>query len=185
MMTVDPALPVKVRILAPILRRLRPAWLATLVKSKIGVQRVLVQTDAGVFRVDPISHLGHALIKFGSYVPDMMQILRRFLRPGATFVDLGANEGYYTVLAGRLVGPDGIAIAIEPQSRLLPIIKDNVALNDLQNVKLVQAAVSDYDGSAQLYLAPDVNSGSSGLERTTRYRLNTESTRVTTLSRVL
>jgi FkbM family methyltransferase len=182
---VSAALPLKVRALGPALRRLRPASLASSIKRLAGIERVVIEVDGDRFRVDPISHLGHCLIRDGVYEPGMAQVLRRFLAPGATFVDVGANEGYFSVLAGRLVGPPGRVIAVEPQRRLRPVLEENVRLNALANVRLFMLAVSDTEGSARLHLSPDVNTGTTGLARATRYPVATDEVRTTTLARLL
>src|SRR5215467_8450810 len=47
------------------------------------------------------------------YEPDVRAALLHFLKPGDVFLDCGANIGYFSVLAGHLVGPEGQVIAIE------------------------------------------------------------------------
>ena len=59
-----------------------------------------------VFYADPSSGLGMSLLR-GSYEPGTVAALRKYLRAGATFLDLGANEGLFSVLASELVGPEG------------------------------------------------------------------------------
>lgn len=135
--------------------------------------------------MDPVSHLGDLLIREGRYEPDMEATLRRHLRPGGVFANVGANEGYFSVLAGQIVGPTGRVLAVEPQARLRSVIEENVRLNGLQNVRLETAAVSDAEGTAELYLAPDLNTGASGLARQTRYAVPTQQVRMTTLAKLL
>jgi FkbM family methyltransferase len=181
----ETTLPLKVRFFGPVLRRIRPAWLASSLKRVMGIRRVVVRTKAGAFCVDPVSHFGHGLIRDGDYEPRMGEILRHFLPPGGTFMDVGANEGFFSVLAASLVGPSGRVIAVEPQRRLHPWLEENFRLNDLHNVRLVRAAVSDAEGMADLYLSPDVNTGSTGLTRSTRYRVGTEAVRTATLAQLV
>src|ERR1700757_5463861 len=52
------------------------------------------------------------LYLFGTWEPDLAAFLRRRLRPGDTFIDVGANVGYMSALASRLVGPHGAVVAI-------------------------------------------------------------------------
>lgn len=179
------ALPLNARILGPILCHVRPAWLASWAKRAAGIKRFVVTVDNGSFFIDPVSHFGQRLIHDRAYEPGMEAVLRHFLKPGDTFVDVGANEGYFSILASRLVGPHGRVIAIEPQSRLRPIIGENARLNDCRNLTLISAAVSDRPGSAELHLSPDTNTGGSGLTRVTRYRVETESISTQTLSQIL
>jgi len=178
-------LPLRVRLLGPLLRRIRPAVFATYLKRLFGIQRTVVKTGRGTFFVDPISHLGDFLIREGEYEPNMTATLDRYLPPGGVFADVGANEGYFSVLGGQIVGPAGRVIAIEPQARLRAVVEENIRLNGLQNVALYQTAISDAEGVADLYLAPDLNTGSSGLTRQNRYTVPTQSVRTTTLASVL
>lgn len=53
------------------------------------------------------------------------------LRPGDTFVDVGANIGYYSVLAGLRVGPGGRVVAVEAHPGLATILRRNVTINGL------------------------------------------------------
>ncbi|MDE2292106.1 MAG: FkbM family methyltransferase, partial [Elusimicrobia bacterium] len=74
-------------------------------------------------------------------------------RPGMTFVDLGANIGYYSVLASRLVGPEGRVFAFEPDTANLELLLRNVRENGCRNVAVAPYAVSDRVGFAELYQA--------------------------------
>ena len=76
-------------------------------------------------------------------------------------------------------------IAVEPQIRLRTVIEENLRLNGLHNVVLEDAAVSDTDGAAVLHLAPDLNTGASGLARQCRYAVPTQHVRTTTLAKLL
>lgn len=143
--------------------RIRPAPLAEVVKSLVGIKREIIETEFGRFWVDPVSVLGRCLMDDGVFDSSIMDTLRVYLRPGGTFVDLGANEGFFTVLGARLVGPVGRVLAIEPQERLLPVLQKNLTLNELANVEVERSAVSDREGRATLYLRPTTNNGSSGL----------------------
>lgn len=181
----DSTIPLRVRIFSPLLRVLRPAWIASLAKRMIKVQRLQVQTEHGLFYVDPISHLGNLLISEGIYEDCMVSTLKKYLSPGAVFVDVGANEGYFSVLASALVGASGRVVAIEPQSRLQTVLQQNFELNGCSNIKLISTAISDAENTAELYLTPDTNTGASGLSRGTRYRLPTETVQTTTLLKLI
>ena len=167
------------------LLRVRPAAIASWAKRLLRIRRTVVTTAAGQFWADPASHLGLRLIEQGEYEPEMAAVLDQLLTPGQTFVDLGANEGYFSVLGARLVGPTGRVIAIEPQPRLTPVLERNIALNRLTNVSLVSVAVSDTAGTAALYMAPDTNTGSTGLTRATRYSVGTTTVPTRTLAEVV
>ncbi len=173
------------RILQAVLMRVRPAPVAVWIKKLLGVSRLNVETQQGIFFIDPVSLLGIALSQRDCYEPNMCSTLKQFLGPGKTFVDLGANEGYFTVIGARLCQPQGRVIAIEPQRRLLPVIEENLRLNGLSNVSLVNAAVTDTPGQLTLHLTSDTNSGGSGLHRHAKYSLPTQEVTAMTLAQVL
>ena len=70
---------------------------------------------------------------FGTWEPDLAAFMRRRLRPGDTFIDVGANIGYLSALGSRLVGPHGVVVAIEPAPFASAALQETVAMNDLTN----------------------------------------------------
>jgi FkbM family methyltransferase len=91
---------------------------------------------------------------FGLWEPDLTAFLRRRLRPGDAFIDVGANVGYMSALASKLVGPRGVVVAIEPAPVANTALKETIAMNDLANTRLVTAAVSDRDDILPLFVGP-------------------------------
>ena len=75
----------------------------------------------------------------------------RSLRPGDVVVDVGANIGYYTLLAAQKVGESGKVFAFEPDPSNFSLLQDNVKLNGFSNVVLERKAVSDAPGVLRLY----------------------------------
>jgi len=163
------------------LLRVRPAFVAAWLKKWLGVERCEVETPLGRFYIDPVSQFGNALVSREGYEPEMRRTLEMFVRPGSVFLDVGANEGFFSVLASRLVGSHGRVIAVEPQQRLAPVIRRNLELNACSNVSLFSCAISDRRGEAVLHLSPDTNTGSTALYQSTRYRLPRVTAPVTTL----
>lgn len=152
----------KIQYLEFIGRRLRPIELKLFVKWALHLKRVRISLpDERVYEVDPISDLGLKLAKDSAYEPVMTEALEDLLEPGDCFMDLGANEGYFSVLAGKLVSPKGKVYAIEPQKRLWPVIEGNLLLNSLFNVHLVPFGIGRARAAMQLQLYPSVNSGAS------------------------
>jgi FkbM family methyltransferase len=82
----------------------------------------------------------------GAYERPVVRTFERIVRPGMTVVDVGANVGYYTVLASRLAGPTGKVFAFEPDPRMFAYLVRNVQDNRCTNVVARQAAVSDRAG---------------------------------------
>lgn len=157
-----------------LLLKVRPAPLASLLATAFRLnKRRLVRGKHATLFIDPVSDFGAAILK-DEYEPQMRKVLGRYLSPGGQFIDLGANEGYFAVLASEIVGSRGTVIAIEPQSRLQHVIHTNLQVNDCFNVRVVRCVVSDKTGKAQLSLTATVNTGGSSLFRPTKYSLPTE-----------
>jgi FkbM family methyltransferase len=74
------------------------------------------------------------------------------LKPGTCVFDVGANIGYYTLLAARAVGPAGVVYAFEPEPRNFALLSRSVAENGFTNVRALAAAVSDRAGRSRLHL---------------------------------
>ena len=90
------------------------------------------------------------------------KLFKHFVKKDMTVVDVGAHIGYYTILASKMVGDNGIVWAFEPEPRNLINLEANVELNMCSNVQLVKKAVSDKNGNAKLYITKDA-SGECGL----------------------
>jgi len=96
---------------------------------------------------------------FGCWEPDLAAFLRRRLQPGDLFVDVGANVGCMTALAGKAVGADGHVVAIECSPPVLTELRETLARNQLQNVRLVESAASDRHEQLTLFAGPVHNVG--------------------------
>ena len=72
------------------------------------------------------------------------------LKPGSTVVDIGANVGAFAVLASSIVGPCGRVIAFEPIAQTFERLKENIALNGLDNVDCRRAAIDSREGAITL-----------------------------------
>lgn len=86
----------------------------------------------------------------GYYEPQETALVRSILRPGMSFVDVGANWGYYTLLAASLVGPNGRVLSLEPEPRQFSILQENVARSKLGQVTVLQLAAAHEPGTLAL-----------------------------------
>lgn len=98
----------------------------------------------------------------GTWEPHVTQALRRLLSPGDTFVDIGANVGYHTLLAASLVGCSGRVVAFEANGDNARLIAHSIEVNGLQQVDLRPLALSDATGFAWFRTAIGSNGGFTG-----------------------
>ncbi len=84
------------------------------------------------------------------YEPEV-KLLERFLQPGMTFIDGGANTGVFTFTAASLVGPGGRVVAFEPGTACFTALTRSVELNNAHHVTLRQQAISNQCGTARFY----------------------------------
>lgn len=75
------------------------------------------------------------------------------------FIDVGANFGKYTIVLARQLGDKGEVVSIEPEERSVDLIKKNIVLNNLENVRVIGKACSSKDGKATLWLEDTKYSG--------------------------
>jgi len=74
-------------------------------------------------------------------------ILCALIRPGDCFLDIGANQGYYTVKIGRRTGPTGRVFSFEPNPLMYRFLSENIEINALQPITTAfQVAVADKPG---------------------------------------
>lgn len=79
-------------------------------------------------------------------------LFKSVVKPGDVVLDLGANIGYFSLLAARLVGAGGHVYSFEPEPTNYRYLKKNIELNGFGNVTAFQKAISDRDGSTQLFI---------------------------------
>jgi len=87
------------------------------------------------------------------------RILNKVLRAGDIFVDCGANVGFLAMWAARRVGPGGRVYAFEPMPPTVERLRENVSLNDIQNVEIVANGTWDSTGIATIYWFENTESG--------------------------
>lgn len=102
------------------------------------------------------SNLGYAM---GVSEPAVQDELERSLRPGMVFYDVGANVGFLTLIAARLVGAGGEVVAFEPLSANVELLERNLELNTATNVMVVARALSAAPGRARMTVPDTSDSG--------------------------
>jgi FkbM family methyltransferase len=89
----------------------------------------------------------------GRFEPNEMYAMSKLLEPGMCVVDAGANEGIFTLMAARLVGPDGSVHAFEPSPRDRDRLAANISANRLTNVVVHAVALGRAEGKAVLQVS--------------------------------
>lgn len=78
-------------------------------------------------------------------------VLRKFLGPGDTYIDIGANVGYQSLYAARLVGDSGLVLSFEPNPSAYSVLYGHVAINRVRQCRTFRMALSDTAGEAILH----------------------------------
>lgn len=92
---------------------------------------------------------------FGVWEPNLTHWIRRRLSPGDVFIDVGANIGYFTLLASRLVGDSGKVVAVEALPAIFAALENNLKINCAHNVRAVNCAAWDMQEMLTIYTQPE------------------------------
>lgn len=96
----------------------------------------------------------------GLLEPNQVEHFVKKLKKGDVVFDVGANVGFYTILASRLVGDEGLVVAFEPLPKNLEFLERHLVLNKVTNVKVMPYACSDRAGSVSFFHGPNRAMGS-------------------------
>ena len=131
-------------------RRSTPFWMST-------------PADLGglEFRCDLRDPLMREVCFTGRCEPQETLLIRELLTPGMTFVDVGANWGYFTLFGAHLVGSTGRVISVEADPRAWHVLHANVERNLLSQVSLHAVAASDGSGTLSMFTYGHANDDSS------------------------
>lgn len=108
----------------------------------------------------------------------VQRVLVERLRPGMVFYDLGANLGFFSMLAARIVGPGGMVFSFEPDAEIAERLQKNIERNQFRNVRVipkgawsesgkqafVSAGASSPDRGTGRFVADRERAGSASLE---------------------
>lgn len=92
----------------------------------------------------------HRSFAYGTWEPENVRGLLRVARPGMVAIDVGAHGGFYALLLAKLVASTGTVVALEPLPANVRILKENAAINGLQNIVVEPLAASDHTGELLL-----------------------------------
>ncbi len=94
----------------------------------------------------------------GSYEVEKQLAVKARLRPGLVFYDVGANVGYYSLLAAKYVDNTGEVIAFEPFPKNIEYLSHHILLNRLTNIKIIPKALSDHSGKDKFFCGNEASS---------------------------
>lgn len=116
-----------------------------------------------VFDLDLISNrfIFSALAANAFYEAELSALLFRLLRPGDTFIDVGAHLGYFSLLASKLVGAEGRVIAIEPDDANAERLEMHKETNGCANIEIFRTVLSEAPGPKTFYVNADNDGGHS------------------------
>jgi len=108
----------------------------------------------------------------GPYEEFQTELMRKNIKPGDTFLDLGAGIGYHTTIISKIIGDKGKVVSFEPDPNYFKLLQKNTKENDCNNIVLFQKAVLNRNGKTKLFLydkvgrnrIEDINYLLSGLE---------------------
>jgi FkbM family methyltransferase len=134
---------------------LRPFWFRGKTRLLNGICPRVGTRNSTLFGYDVELDLSDHIqrnVYLGTYEPHDSTLVRRYLSPGGTFVDVGANFGYYSLMAASAVGNLGLVISFEPNPELCDHLRGTIKKNGIVNITVEQAGVSDAAGWADLFL---------------------------------
>lgn len=120
----------------------------------VGKHHKLVECRHGTFLInEKDTWIGRSLDVYGDWSQLEIELIAHFINEGDIVADVGANIGSFTVPMAKMVGPSGRLVAFEPQRVLSHLLNANIALNELFNAGVFNAAVGDSDSPIEV---PDV-----------------------------
>ena len=85
-------------------------------------------------------------VRGGSYEPEVCAVFESILRPGMSVLDLGANIGFFALLAAQIVGPTGSVTAVEPNPRNVRLLEASRRANGFAQLTILQVAAGAENG---------------------------------------
>jgi len=116
--------------------------------------------------VDARDVVGRYIYLFGIWEPNLTHWLRQSLKPGDTFIDVGANVGYYSLLASKLVTGSGKVVSVEALPETFHWLEKNLRTNLASNVRAVNVAAWHEHDNLKIFSNPGGTSGTTTVMQT-------------------
>lgn len=131
-------------------------------------------------RVSPSEHIQQQLFWYGHYEKELGDLIRKLLKPGDVFLDIGANIGYFSLLAAKHE-PTANIVSFEPVSSVFKKLEENISLNMTKNVNALNLAVGERNEEREIYISDQDNTGMSSFKKPENYSGRTERVKVITI----
>jgi FkbM family methyltransferase len=134
-------------------------WFVVLVLGREPSPHRILRGLASGYRIclSPAENLGYLL---GTAESHLQRIIRKYVTPGQTVYDIGANIGYVTLSLAKRVGPHGRVFAFEPVPKNIEFLRRTLEVNRLTTVKLLEAAASNASGDAVIRMTENLSTPS-------------------------
>lgn len=146
-----------------VIRRLLDSWDGAIAYPQVPVTLRLRDGVSQMQIRDYREYIQRNIYFLGYYEIRETRLIRRLLRPGDTFVDVGANIGWYTLLAANQVGRTGKVLAFEPSRAVFGHLTHNVHLSGYSHVVAERLALADRSGVVQLRVAAGRGPGTASI----------------------
>jgi FkbM family methyltransferase len=171
-----PAQATRVNAVLSALRATPATWIFRALTRFVSIERLRALQDRGAFRaLQPILARGTVRMPFGlaanlklatayidlggaqtfnvirgTHEPMVQEAMRRVLKPGSVFWDVGANIGFHSLVAACLVGEGGRVVSIDPEETNIVAVTTNARINSLPNISTIQAAATASSGPVEI-----------------------------------
>jgi FkbM family methyltransferase len=127
------------------------------INERLDPERVIdAETEVGQLWLERDAEMmTPTVLESGRWQPDMSDLVSRLVRPGMTVVDAGANVGFISVQASKLVGPTGRVYCIEADPANVSILRTNLWRNGCTNAEVLPVAAWFERADLNLTVVPE------------------------------
>ena len=111
----------------------------------------------------PSEHIQQQLFWYGYYEKTLGDLVKKILKPEDVFLDIGANIGYFSLLAANKE-PTSKIFSFEPVKNPFEQMEKNISVNNIRNITTVNVAISDTNEEKELFISASDNSGMSSFQ---------------------
>jgi FkbM family methyltransferase len=121
-----------------------------ILQPRVGLTTLVAGQGFEIF-VDPRDWaVGSPVARTGNYEPEVTATIRSLLEPGSSFIDVGANIGWYSLLAASIVGSTGQVMAVEANPQNCDLLERSAKHNGYDQIVVIPFAASDSLGVVAL-----------------------------------